>query len=44
MTKGHYLRMNDDQKARFTELTGIDEDDIEDDNAEAGRTCVDSLE
>ena len=44
VTKGHYLRMNDDQKARFTELTGIDEDDIEDDNAEAGRTCGDSLE
>ena len=43
VTKGHYLNMNAAQKERFTELTGIDEQDIENENDEAGRTCVDSL-
>ena len=43
VTKGHYLNMNAEQKARFSELTSIDEQDMVNDNDEAGRTCVDSL-
>ena len=44
VTKGLYNRMSDDQKARFEELTNIDAGDFEDNNTEAARTCVDSLQ
>ena len=44
VTKGYYNRLSAESKARFTELTNIDEGDFEDDNTEAARTCVDSLQ
>ena len=44
VTKDKYNSMSPDQKARFTGLTGIDDLDFEDDNTEAARTCVDSLQ
>ena len=44
VTKDKFNSMSPDQKARFSELTNIDEEDFEDDNTEAARTCVDSLQ
>ena len=47
LTKGIYDRMTADQKARFSELTGIDEGDVEGydggDDFDPGSTCVGSL-
>ena len=36
LTKGIYMRMDEDQKARFMNLTNIDEQDFDENNVNAG--------
>ena len=43
-TKGIYKRMSDEQKANFKTFTSIGAQDFEDNNTEAARRLVDSLQ